>query len=163
MKISTLTVLISLSIAGFSISFISTPFLFNSVVGQLTSESLPPPPTAEQEQIGKDENGDKLEYNDCPGYDDGIDPSQYDSMTTEELGTITDNVDARILELNAKGSSIDEEEEEELECLEAIRAIENYAEKVKMPAALDEFREGLDLLQQKMTIDQKLQDFMNGN
>lgn len=106
------------AVVGFALAFISAPFLLNQVYGSVESEVLYPQ--------AFDENGDKLDYNDCPGYDDGIDPSQYDTMSIEELGQITDNVDIRIAQLQLMGI-LSEEEQEELDCLSAIRAVENRA------------------------------------
>lgn len=106
------------AVVGFALAFISAPFLLNQVYGSVESEVLYPQ--------AFDENGDKLDYNDCPGYDDGIDPSQYDTMSIEELGQITDNVDIRIAQLQIMGI-LSEEEQEELDCLSAIRAVENRA------------------------------------
>lgn len=111
---------------GFSVLMLSL-FISPSAIAYTPSSFYTVPPTEEQEQIGKDENGSKLDYNECPGYDDGIDPSEYEDMTTEEMGTITDNVDKRVMELRAQGNYLDDDEQEELECLEAIRSIEEYA------------------------------------
>lgn len=112
------------------------------------------PPTEEQEEIGHDENGKKLDYNECPGYDDGIDPSEYENMTIEELGAITDNVDNRVIELRAQGSSLDEDEQEELECLEAIRTIEENAQ-VDMIQTSNDLVRGLEAFKTLNELDQK--------
>lgn len=119
-----------------------------------TSSIYSIPPTEEQEQIGKDENGNKLEYNECPNYDDGIDPSQYENMTTKELGAITDNVDKRVIELRAQGNSLDEEEQEELECLEAIRTIEENAQ-VSLAQTTKDLVKGLEAFKTLAELDQK--------
>lgn len=139
-------VLLTLAFAtlGFAVAFIAAPFILQSVNGQPLP---PPPPTADQERIGKDDNGNKLEYNECPGYDNGVDPSDYEYMTLDELGQLTIDVDTRISELKALGSSIGNDEKKELNCLEAVRAIEEYAEKVKMPQATNDMIEGIEALQ----------------
>lgn len=136
----------SITFVVFLFAFLSAPFLLNQVYG--TSESK------EKYPLAYDENGDKLDYNECPGYDDGIDPSQYSDMTAEELGKVTDNVDARILELNTKGSSINEDEQEELECLESIRTVENEAIS-NLGEIANDISELTDLYSQQMDLNEK--------
>lgn len=142
-KKETYVLALVVALIGFAVAFVAAPFILQAVNGQ----PLPPPPTADQERIGKDDNGNKLEYNECPGYDNGVDPSDYEFMTLEELGQLTIDVDTRISELKALGSSIGNDEKRELNCLEAVRAIENYAEKVKMPQATNDMIEGIEALQ----------------
>lgn len=114
---------------------------------------------SEIDEFGKDSNGDKLDYNDCPNYDDGIDPSEYDGMTLDELGAITDNVDLRILELVAS-ANISENEKEELDCLQAIRAIENEAEaKIsgKVSGFIEDLEEISDLYSDQQSVNERFE------
>lgn len=107
---------------------------------------------------GRDEDGDKLEYNDCPGYNDGIDPSEYTSMSIPELAKITDDVDARIVELFMLGTSISEDEAEELNCLQAIRQIENNAEK-EIGEIADDFGKLADMYGKQMELNEEFEEF----
>lgn len=110
------------------IVIVSAIFLILNTAGIVNGSLYSIPPTEEQKKIGTDENGKRLDYNECPGYDDGVDPSEYRYMSYKRLGEITENVDKRVIELRAQGDSLSEDEQEELECLEAIRTIEVYGE-----------------------------------
>ena len=69
-------------------------------------------------------------------------------------GAITDNVDNRVIELRAQGSSLDEDEQEELECLEAIRTIEENAQ-VDMIQTSNDLVRGLEAFKTLNELDQK--------
>ncbi|MDN5845818.1 MAG: hypothetical protein L0H53_06035, partial [Candidatus Nitrosocosmicus sp.] len=116
--LSTLTILIGLSILGFGMVFLSAPLNLNSVYGSVTPE---------QEELGTNEDGTKKVYTDCQGYGNYTESLE---MTKEEADFNTEVVDVRIGDLERKlerSLPISNDEIEEKECLQAIRAIENNA------------------------------------
>ena len=114
---------------------------FNTALSQVSTTFLT---EEERDEYGKDDDGKKLDYNDCPHYDDGIDPSEYDGMSIPALGAITDAVDERILAIEIGVTTGDPEElQEELNCLAAIRAIENEG-LAKLSGELSGFIEDLE-------------------
>jgi hypothetical protein len=138
-----------LTFAGFLFAFLSGPLLLNQVYGSVESEDLYP--------LAFDENGDKKDYADCPHYD-GVDPSEYDSMSIQELEAMTNDVDMRIIELNNEKNynpiGFTEAEADELACLESIRAVENRAAE-RMGEIANDISELTDLYSQQMDLNER--------
>ena len=112
--------------------------------------------TEEQEELGTDKDGKKKSYTDCEGYEKFTENAK---ITKEDADYNTDYVDARILSLSNQIAVSDDKEKdriEELECLQAIRAIEDDAEKGFLETAND-LSTFAELQLQQMETNSKLQ------
>lgn len=113
------------------------------------------PPTPEQEKLANNKDGEKKDYSDCG----------YDGKDTDTAG-----VDARIAQLsnitatNPKDSDNDDLNDE-LECLQAVRAVEKYA-LYKFGNTLNEVKEFVDIVKDQNDINQRfdnLNEKLNNN
>lgn len=108
--------------------------------------------TPEQEKLGMVENGDKKAYTDCEGYKEFTESSE---ISKKEADFGTDAVDKRIAQLQSSLLANDDEDlQEELDCLSAIRAIEKNAI-VEMGNTLDDIRDFTDLLGQQQSLNER--------
>lgn len=105
--------------------------------------------TPEQEELGTDENGDKKAYTDCEGYEDYTEAK---GISKEDADYNTDAVDQRIQEI--LGMVLIGNYRDELDCLQAIRAIENNAEKDFLETAKD-FGELASLYNEQQSLNER--------
>jgi hypothetical protein len=106
--------------------------------------------TPEQVELGTNEDGKKKVYTDCKDYKDYTESK---GISKEDADFNTDAVDNRIGVL-INIVSVNEKYLEELDCLQAIRAIENNAEKAMHETATDMIK-GIEAFQTLNEMDKK--------
>ena len=109
--------------------------------------------TPEQVELGTNEDGKKKVYTDCKHYKDYTESK---GISKEDVDFNTDTVDNRIGVL-INIVSVNEKYREELDCLQAIRAIENNAI-VKLNDMTDDLSKLGELYSQQQSINEKFAD-----